>query len=214
MLNRRGMLLGTLSTPLLTGCFWPRFFDLKWDEEVLLHDGRVIVVTLKYTYERLGRSFSRYGPSILRRTELSFDAGPTIGRFSEAFDKHRVNIIEYHQGKWYLLLETRGAEVMIDTPRGREEAWGPKQNTAGQKCWSLDERGLTLASINDLPDEVLKVNVMMDSAPAEELAAFDGNRLTLQEKAAYLQKYPLDPLRMNIERPPASVQQSITGGRK
>lgn len=32
--------------------FYPRNFDLQWDEEVQLHDGRIIVVHVKHFYER------------------------------------------------------------------------------------------------------------------------------------------------------------------
>ena len=32
--------------------FYSRFFDIAWDEEVQLHDGRVILVHVKQTYER------------------------------------------------------------------------------------------------------------------------------------------------------------------
>ena len=45
----------------MNGCLYDRWFDLEWDEEVLLSDGRVIVVHLKQTYERLSQSLSRYG---------------------------------------------------------------------------------------------------------------------------------------------------------
>ena len=201
--RRRELLAATLTAPLLTGCLWPRFFDFGWDEEVQLHDGRVIVVKVKYTYERLGGalSFNRYDPSILRKTEISFDAGKPIGRFKQLFEKHRVDMVEQFNGKWYLLLERVGGLLIVETADGRKEAWGPVQNSSGHKCWSLDERGLVRASINDLPDSVLKVNLLMDYAPTEELAAFDGTRLTLSQKNSYAQKYPLDPPRMKIERP-------------
>lgn len=202
-MKRRGLLLGAMSAPLLTGCLWPRFFDIGWDEEVQLHDGRVIIVKLKYTYERLGGgfSFSRYDPSILRKTEISFDAGPAIGRFTQSFEKHRVDLIEYFNEKWYLLLETRGGPLILDTDSGRKEDWGSMENSSGHKCWSLSRTGLVRASINDLPDSVLKVNVLMDYAPAEELHAFNGTRVTLSQKSLYAQKYPLDPPRIKIQRP-------------
>jgi hypothetical protein len=50
-MKRRTILGGLVAAPLLSGCIWPREFDLEWDEEVQLHDGRVIVVHLKHTYE-------------------------------------------------------------------------------------------------------------------------------------------------------------------
>ena len=205
--KRRGLVMATLSTPLLTGCLWPRFFDLGWDEEVQLHDGRVIVVKVKYTYERLdgGITFNRYEPSILRNTEFSFDAGPPIGRFSQLFQKHRVDLIEYFNGKWYFLLETVGGSFTVETVNGRKEAWGSIQNASGHKCWSLDEKGLSQSSINDLPTALLKINVLMDSVPLKTLAKLDGTYVTLAQKAVLVRNYPLNPSDLHIERPQTNL---------
>lgn len=200
-MSRRTWLAAAAATPLLSGCFWPRFFDLSWDEEVQLHDGRVIVVKLKYTYERLGASFKRYIPSILRATEISFDAGEPIGRFTQVFQKHRVVVFERLNNKWYFLLETRGAPQILKTDAGYQEEWGSSENSSGHKCWSLGEGGLMRAFINELSDDALKVNILMDYANAEELAEFGGTRVTLARKALYAQKYPLDPPHMRIQRP-------------
>ena len=84
---RRGLLMAAITAPLLSACSRSRTFDLAWEEEVQLHDGRVITAKLKYGYERLGSllTFDRYEPSILRTKELAFDAGPLIGRFTQFF---------------------------------------------------------------------------------------------------------------------------------
>ena len=188
---------------------YPRYFDIGWDEEVQLHDGRVILVNVKYTYERLSRlTFDRYDRTILRNTEFSFDAGPPIGRFTQLFQKHRVDMVEYFNGKWYLLLQTAGVALILKTETGWKEDWGSAQNSSGQKCWSLDERGLAQASINDLPDEILKINMLMDGAPVGELAALDGTRVTLHQKAELLRKYRLNPSEAQIERPQSNVTRS------
>ena len=52
-MNRRSFIATAFATPLMSGCFWDKHFDLAWEEEVELHDGRVIVVKVKHTYERL-----------------------------------------------------------------------------------------------------------------------------------------------------------------
>lgn len=72
LLMRRCLLLSGLTAPLLTGCLWPRFFDIGWEEEVQLHDKRL---------ESL--AFDRFGKVIFRKTEFSFDAGPGIGQFKK-----------------------------------------------------------------------------------------------------------------------------------
>ena len=201
-MQRRGLVLATLSTPLLTACPWPQFFDIGCDEDVQLHDGRVIVVKVKYTYERLGAlTVDRYEPSILRNTEFSFDAGSPIGRFSQLFQKHRVNIVEYVNGKWYLLLQTRGGLLTVEKEGKREEVFGSMQNGSGYKCWSLDENGFVQASMNDLPDPLLKINMLMDYAPARVLAILDGTRVTLSQKNELRISFPFNPSDQRIERP-------------
>ena len=171
-----------------------------------LNDGRAIVVKVKYTYERLdGLTFNRYEPSILRNTEFSFDAGPPIGRFTQLFQRHQVELIEYFNGKWYMLLQTRGGALILNTESGWKEDWGSIQNSSGQKCWTLDERGFVQASINDLPDVLLKINILLDYVPARELAPLNGTRVTLGQKAEFFRKYPLNPSDVRIERPQQST---------
>lgn len=114
-------------------------------------------------------------------------------------------MIEYLNGKWYLLLQRRGGLLTIERGGERKEVWGAIQNSSGHKCWSLDETGFTQASINDLPDPLLKINMLMDYAPVGELVALDGTRVTLAQKAEFKGKYPLNPSDQRIERPPLTV---------
>jgi hypothetical protein len=205
--TRRNLLLAVASTTLLPGCVWPRFFDIGWTEPVQLHNGAVADVTVKYTYERFkgGLTLNRYaGTNILRNTEFSFDAGPGIGRFTQLFRKHRVNILERFNGKWYLLLERRGGLLTVDVGGERKEVFGPIENGSGQKCWSLDSNGFSRASINDLPDALLKINILMDYAPAKELAQLDGVHLTRAQKKDHFSRYAMNPSDEHIERPQLS----------
>jgi hypothetical protein len=202
--TRRNLLLAAASTTLLPGCGWPRFFDIGWTEPVQLHNGAVVDVTVKYTYERFNSGFTwnRYaGRNILRNTEFSFDAGPGIGRFTQLFRKHRVNILERFNGKWYLLLMTRGGALIFQTPTGQKEDWGSMENGAGQKCWSLDAAGFVRASINDLPTALLKTNILMDYAPAKELAQLNGVHLTRAQKKDHFSRYLMSSSDDQIERP-------------
>ena len=64
--KRRGLVIATLSAPLLTGCIWPRLFDLAWDEEVQLHDGTILVLATKVQFQR-NSTFSRYGNTVIVR---------------------------------------------------------------------------------------------------------------------------------------------------
>lgn len=201
-LNRRHIVVSALSTPLIAGCLWPRFFDIGWDEEVQLHDGRTILVRVKYTYERLGNSLlDRYDKSILRNTEFSFDAGPGIARFSQLFQKHRVNHLEYLNGQWYLLLQTRGEALMLKSETGWKEDWGRAQTSSGYKCWTLSKQGFVPASLHDLPKEMLNINMLMDYAPVRALAALDGTRVSLSQKAELARRHPLNPSDLHLARP-------------
>jgi len=87
-----------------TAGFYPRFYTLEWDEDVQLQDGRVIVVHLKHTYERLHMGFSRYADAITRDTEMRFDAGPPIGTVTQLFKGYHPLFLGQYEGKWYVTL--------------------------------------------------------------------------------------------------------------
>ena len=50
-MNRRTLIATCVATSVTTGCYYPQYFDVAWDEEVQLHDGSVIVVNFKFTHE-------------------------------------------------------------------------------------------------------------------------------------------------------------------
>lgn len=168
--------------------------------------GRVLV-SLKYTYENLGGFFDRYERAILRSTEIAFDAGERIGRFSQSFDHHRVDMIQAVGDHWYLVLETRGGPPSHRLDNGTyEQIWGPVENALGQKCWRLDDRGFRRASLLDVPEPLLKPNLLMDYVPVRQLAALDGTRVSLAAKAALESQFPVAPPAGRIERPLRSQQ--------
>lgn len=82
---------------------YPRYFDIEWDEEVQLHDGKIIVVHVKRTFERRTR-FERWLAHD-RDTEISFDAGPPWGRFKRRFERYDVTMIEQYGSNWYFGLQ-------------------------------------------------------------------------------------------------------------
>lgn len=81
---------------------WPRYFYIEWDEEVKLHDGQVIVVHVKRSFERYRRLERWAGHD--RDTEITFDAGQPWGKFSRNFERYDVKMIERFDGNWYLQL--------------------------------------------------------------------------------------------------------------
>src|SRR4051812_47117886 len=93
--------LAAMTTSLIAGCSGSRFFRLHWDEEVLVAPGSTVVVSLQYVYENLGGLFEgRYERAILRQTDISFNAGESIGRFSKSFDHHHVDLIVLVENTW------------------------------------------------------------------------------------------------------------------
>jgi len=202
--RRTAMLLATLASwPWLTGFGWPQFFDLSWDEEVQLHDGRVIVVHLKFTYERLSR-LSRYDRVILRNSEMSFDAGPPHGRIKQLFRRQKPVFLDRKDGQWYLVLEERGARSLI-----RDEDWGPKQNSTGQWVGVLRDGRFTPTPLDLLPSEFDAPNMLYEYAPMEQIVKLDKTTLTLRQKTEYLRLYPLGPGDQHIDRPNPSVYEQI-----
>lgn len=190
----RTLLLGGMAFTLLTGFFWPRFFTLQWEEEVQLHDGRVIMVKLKYTYERRGGlTFSRYDPSLFREATLTFDGGPSNGIVTQRFMHQRPMALDTSGGDWFVVLQGRaGPDV---------QNWGPPQNGNGQRTARLSGTAFEPTPIANLPPWMNKANLLMDYAPKSELALFDSTRVTLRQKAIYLQKYPLGAIDARIDRP-------------
>ena len=188
-MRRRNLLVCGLASPLVLGCTPQRWFTIGWDEQVQLLDSRVVVVKVKYTYQRLGSllSFNRYAPSILRATDFSFAAASPAANFGQSFERHRVNTLQPIDGHWYLVLEQRADDL-----RNGKELWGRDGDGNGHKFFRLDSTGLTPVAINVFSDAMASPNLLMDMAEADVLATFDGTLVTLQQKADYLHSYPLD----------------------
>ena len=171
------------------------YFTFGWDEDVLLHDGVVVVASVKYAYQRLGALplLNRYEPSIMRSTQFSFDAGPPLGKFAQTFEKHRVDVVERVGEKWLLVLQRSGGLYTIETPQGRVEAWGSVEDGSGHKCLALSDKGLAQARMQDLPEGVTAPNMLMDNVQIKELARLHGTHVTLKQKAELLSRFPLSP---------------------
>lgn len=102
-MNRRTF-AAAAALPLLEGCkeAYPRFFDIEWDEEVLLHDGRIIWVHVKRTFERRSQ-YDRW-EGIHRDTEVSFDAGEKIGVWTKRFERYDTAFLHSKDQNWYFAL--------------------------------------------------------------------------------------------------------------
>ncbi len=200
-MKRRNLLTCGLVAPLLAGCNTKPFFDLAWKEQVQLLDGPIILVTVKYTYQRLGSvlNFNRYTPSILRATEFSFTSDAPPVNFSKVFQRHRVNALQRIAGHWYLILEQRAGDAFIQTANGQEQLLGAAGDETGHKCFRLESGELVPVPVDFFSDALLTPNILMDMAEADVLAIFDSTIVTLEQKSQYLLRYPLDVTELRIK---------------
>ena len=189
-MNRRTF-VAAAALPLLDGCkeAYPRFFDIEWDEEVLLHDGRIIWVHVKRTFERRSQ-YDRW-EGIHRDTEVSFDAGGKIGLLTKKFERYDVILIEADRGNWYFLLGEMGhvttrivnqeVPVLILQSDGQEVA---------AKAWQ---------EVPFFP----KTNLMPVTPDTTGVSQFHQKRLTVSVKLEYWKKYPRaagdDGTRTNVQ---------------
>lgn len=173
------LLLGVLLLGLYALQFgWqsPWRFDLEWDEEVLLHDQRTIVVHIQRSYERHSL-FSRAG-SVRLATGISFDAGPPFGRVSHQFAPEEVALIDQHQQVWYFVAAPPAAGLRQDEPL--PVFWTLRPGQALQPA----RRG------EKLPDTFTRWNVMPATPDAAALLQFDNTRLELAQKMRHWAAHP------------------------
>lgn len=200
-MKRRNVLACGLVAPLVSGCDAKRIFVLGWQEQVQLVDGQIVLLSVRYTYERMGLLpyFNRYEPSMLRSTHLSFVSDSPTLTFAREFPRHRVNALQRLDGHWYLILERRGGYVMSRTESGPKQLFGNDADGAGHKCLRVDSGELTPVSINLFTDESLTPNLLMDNSDAKVLSGFDGTMITLAQKSRYLELYPLQAAETKIK---------------
>lgn len=172
--------LGALLYVSVNGVY-PRFFSIEWDEEVELHDGRIIEVQVKRTFERVTgglANFERWG-GVHRDTEVSFDAGGSIGQLTHKFQRYDVSFLHHKDDRWYLALG-----VTTGTP--------PVKLITNEKSVLVLEPNGTYSSISkyELPSEIKGFNIMPLTPSSIEVAKFNGTKLTIAEKIAHWQAHP------------------------
>lgn len=204
-MKRRTLLASVATVPMVTGCFWDKYFDLSWDEEVQLHDGRVIVVKLKHTYERLHREFGPYTSAIPRDTELSFDAGGTTGRVTQLFKGFHPKFIGQYDHVWYTIIYGSHYYKSNEIPN---QNWGLNWYDCDRVA-VLQGTQFKPQSIHDLPLAFEKQNLLLLYGDASEHAQFNGKRVTLRDKAAWLLKHPPGYGDAAICRPPKNAPKPI-----
>lgn len=164
-------------TYVLSFGLYPRFFNIAWDEEVQLHDGRVIAVHVKRTFERRSR-FNRWlGHD--RDTEITFDAGPPWGKLRRNFERYDVTMVEQRDGNWYFSLQ-----VTTGIP--------PKKLVdAAYPVLILGQDGVErpAKSWDDIPD-FPRLNIMPVTPSPEGILPFANSFLTWQTKMEHWRRNP------------------------
>lgn len=189
-MKRRALLGAAAAAPMLSGCIWSSEFDFEWDEEVQLHDGRVIVVHLEHSYERLSQGALPYGgTNIVRDTTLVFDAGGTTGKVTQLFKGFHPKLLDVHEGVWYTVIYGG------DYHRSRElpgQDWGERWHGCDRVAVL---RGSQLSPIiaGALPVIFRKANMLLLYGEASEDYKFHRKRVTLKDKSAWLQKHQIGP---------------------
>ena len=198
-MNRRTALIIAGSVPLLAACLYDQYFDIEWDEEVLLHDGRVIVVHVKRTYERRGKRLRPYEDVTFRRNEFTFDAGDPVGlvKFSSRLG---VGLIDQVNGNWYAVLFGQGPYG--NYPEEMPDHWGQDFTVQEERLAKLErDRFVPIAWDAAPPGALLNNNFVVGSMSVKELSDFDGKKMTLGDKKRLRDAYPPGPGGGKISRP-------------
>lgn len=187
---------------------YPRYFDIAWDEEVQLHDGRVIVVHVKNTYERRTQGLKRYDETKIsfRRKEIIFEAAP--GKRVTFRTRLPVAYLGQFENDWFVVISGQGPYG--NHPDELPNHWGNNFTTLEQRLAILEGDTFLPASWDRAPPTLRTMN-MMGSAFFIDFIEWDGARLTLTEKAAFHSKHPT-PYRRQITRPLSS--QATQGEKK
>lgn len=156
---------------------YPRYFDIEWDEEVQLHDGRMIVVHVKRTFERRS-TFDRWLAHD-RDTEITFDTGLPLGKFHRKFERYDVKMIEHYNGNWYFNL---GVTTGIPPKKLVDPAY---------PVLIVGRDGVERAagSWDDIPD-FPRQNIMPVTPSPEGISPFANSLLTWQTKMEHWKKNP------------------------
>jgi hypothetical protein len=207
-MNRRTFASAAVAAPLLSACSYERFFDIEWDEEVLLHDGRVIVVHVKETYERRDRS-SRYEHTTFRRNEFTFDTGGEAGRITFS-SRLGVGYLDQINGDWYVVLFGQGPYG--NHPDEMPNRWGSDFTMQEERLAKLDKDKFVPIVWEMAPaGAILNNNLVVGSMTVATLATFDGKQMTLEDKKRLRSAYPPGPGGGQISRP---IRMKPTQGNK
>lgn len=183
---------------------WPRYFDIEWDEEVQLHDGRTIVVHVKRTYERRGMRLEQY-PENPRQVSMnfSFDMGNrTI--FEHTFMRGTLHFLDEKDGKWYIGYHADPGDPSVEI--------GTRLLYPHVAILTMNGSIVKPTSWRDVPAEITNANILPATPNPKVISKFNDKRLTVVEKMAHWNMYPTGAGWGKIQR--ISSQSTNKGGGK
>ena len=199
MREARALVVILAAALLLSGCLYGKWFDLEWDEEVMLPSGRVTVVHLKHSYERLSQGITPYGgTSLLRDTTMTLRTDGKDGAVTQYFKGFHPVFVGEESGQWYAVLSGSYYGGSRKIP-GQD--WGELEGPYGQWAIQLVDGKWIPISMARLPESFRTPNMMLLYGTAEEHAAFKGKRVTLADKDAWLRKHPPGYSDVTLTRP-------------
>jgi len=197
-MNRRSMLSWAGIAPLLSACFYDRFFEIEWEEEALQPDGRVIVVRRKEKWERHSQGLTPYGGrNIFRESTLTIDAGESVGRVSQLFRGFWPQFVGQHEGVWYAVII---GGYPSEPPGSPVQDWGKYETEWGQLAIKLEGGVWKSISMRALPKVIQEPNLLLPAEDLAKLAKFSNGRIRLGDKSS-VARQPSGPEMARLIRP-------------
>ncbi len=170
----------------------PENYDIEYDEEVQLHDGRIVVVHVKRYYQRKGLRLERYPKDPYRvGMEFSFDRSAPAGRFTHHLKNGNLNFLDESGGKWY-------AGYYAD--ESASASFGSHEIYPHVAILNADGSVTKPRSWEEIPGEIRAANIMPATPDESAMSKFDGKRLSLSAKMQHWKNYPTGAGEHSIQR--------------
>jgi hypothetical protein len=189
-MKRRALLQAVVAASSLGACMAEHGVAYEWDEEVQLQGAEVVVVHLKHEFERAA------GTDILRDTTLTFNDGRRS--VTQLFKGFHPSFLDRDQGTWYAVLY---GSYYHDSRKQPGQDWGDLEGPYGQWAVRLADDGWKPMSMTRLPARFQEPNMLLLYGDAKELAQFNGKRVTLADKRAWLLRHPPGYADVRLTRP-------------
>lgn len=166
---------------MLHGCSYDSEYPLSWDEEVLLHDDRKIIVRVTRYFTRSISLPTFHTQYILRDMEIEFEAGPPWGRYRRRFNGYEsIEMIESRDGNWYLIILGDPGKHRLTDPRYPLWIIGVDGTERAAKSW------------DEMPN-FPRYNLLPYVGPQAEFFRFKDSLLRWDTKLKFWRDHPRTP---------------------